>query len=83
MFTLKRLLGFLFNPDTYIWVNVLLIKETPKAILVMFDGKKGWLPKAWILAVKRNKANLRHCEPSKGEAISIKISEYNWAKKLW
>jgi len=92
VFALKRLLSFLFNPDTYIWVDVLLIKETPKAILIEFDGRKGWLPKAWILAVKRNKDNLSYRgQPSsslrarlwRGEAIFIKISEYNWAKKLW
>ena len=72
MFTLKRLLSFLFNGDTYIWVDVLLIKETPKAILVMFDGRKAWLPKAWILVVKE----------STGKQIKIKISEYHWARKF-
>jgi len=61
---------------TYIWVDVFLLKETPKAILIMFDGRRIWLPKAWIVRIKRN----RHCEQS--EAISIKISEYHWAKKF-
>ena len=68
------------HPRSYLWVDVILFKETPKAILIMFDGKKEWLPKAWILRIKRSKSKPGHCERS--EAISIKISEYHWAKKL-
>ncbi len=64
----------------YIWIDVILIKETPKAILVMFNKQKNWFPKAWIAKIKRKKPNCRHCERS--EAISIKISEYYWSKKF-
>ena len=69
-----NLLKFVLYLQTYIWVDVFLIKETPKAILVVFDGKEIWLPKAWVIRVKRSKAS---------RAISIKISEYNWAKKAY
>lgn len=44
----------LLYPKTYFWIDVLLIKETKKAILIMFDGRKEWLPKAWIVRIKHN-----------------------------
>ena len=66
----------LLNPKTYLWINAILIKETPKAILIEFGGRKTWLPKTWIVKIKPN----RHCERS--EAISIKISEHYWVGKL-
>jgi len=55
------------------WVEVLLIKETRKAILIMFDDKEVWLPKAWIVRIKA-------CKHSK--TLKIKISEYHWTKKF-
>ncbi len=70
---LKHLLSPLFEFYSYIWVDVLLVKETPKAILVEFDGRKNWLPKAWILRMKKDKNN---------NAIKIKISQCHWAKKF-
>ena len=73
----KTLLIGLLNPKTYIWIDALLINETKKAILIMFDGKKIWLPKTWIVKINRK----RHCEEQSDEAISIKISEYLWAQK--
>jgi len=69
----------LLYPETYFWIDVLLIKETKKAILVIFDGKKIWLPKVWILKIKRN----RHCEEQNDKTISIKISEYHWATAIY
>jgi len=80
MFNLKHWLNLAANPQDYLWIEAILIKETKKAILIEFDGRKIWLPKAWILRIKRN--NLRHYEPRRGEAISIKIkiSQYHWAK---
>jgi len=60
----------------YVWVNVLLIRETRKAILIEFDSRRAWLPKVWILRIKRG----CHCERS--ETISIKIAIYLWAKKF-
>jgi len=80
MFNLKHWLNLATNPQEYIWIEAILIKETPKAILIMFDSQKIWLPQAWILRIKRSKH--RHCEPRRGEAISIKISQYHWAKKF-
>lgn len=72
MFNIKSLLGTPYGFYDYIWLDVLFIKETQKAILIMFDGKKNWLPKAWILKIKRDK---------NGYTAGIKLSQYNWAKK--
>lgn len=69
----KTLLIDLLNPKTYIWIDVLLIKETAKAILIEFDGRKAWIPKAWIVGIKRNRDS---------RAIKIKISERQWAIKF-
>ncbi len=69
----KRILIDLLNPKIYFWVGVLLIKETKKAILIEFDGRKAWLPKAWIVRIKHN---LRI------DTVKIKISEYYWSKKF-
>ena len=63
----------LLNPKTYLWIDVLLIKETKRAILIEFDDRKIWLPKTWIVRMTRN----RH-----SNAIFIKISEHHWAVKL-
>lgn len=72
MFSPRYLMNLAIGLHIYIWIDVLLIKETPKAMLIMFDGTKIWLPKAWIVRIKRD----RH-----RKTISIKISEYHWAKK--
>ena len=78
MFSIWQLLRLPYAYHKYIWVEVLLIKETPRAILIEFDDQKAWLPKAWIIKIGK----YRHCEPRGGEAISIKISLYNWTKKF-
>ena len=74
------LLKNVMYPQNYIWVEVTFIRETRKAILIKFDNRTAWLPKAWILGYKRT----RHCEPRRGEAIfiKIKVAEYHWAKKF-
>ena len=68
---------YLLNPPIglheYIWMDVTLIKDTKKAILVMFDNRREWLPKAWIWGVKQNKNK---------NIVKIKISRYHWAKKF-
>jgi hypothetical protein len=69
-FRLKNLI----YPKTCFWINAFLLKETRKAILIMFDGNKVWLPKAWILRIRRIKDN---------NAIRIKISEYYWIMKFF
>jgi hypothetical protein len=70
-------------PKTYIWVDVAYIAETQKAILIAFDGRIAWLPKAWICRVKRgNHDRVIARRPKADEAISIKISDGNWAKKF-
>ena len=68
--TLKKLL---FSKN-YFWIDVILIKETKKAVLIEFDGRKIWLPKAWIVKIKRNKDN---------HVVKVKISQYHWEKKFW
>ena len=73
MFNLKHLLNAPLGFYTYIRQDVLLIKETPKAVLIMFGDQKAWLPKAWILKIERNEND---------RIISIKISQYYWAKKF-
>ena len=56
MFNLKSWLNLATNPQDYIWVDATLIKETPNAILIEFDGKEIWLPKAWIKVIARSEA---------------------------
>jgi len=80
-YTLWKLLDALF--ERHIWMDVELIAETRKAILVRFDGRKEWFPKAWIVVIKRKSPVIARA-PKAPEAIpiSIKISESHWAKKF-
>lgn len=83
MIRIRNLIRFILEPRIYLWVDVILVRETQKAILIIFDGRKVWIPKAWIYRIKRTK--VRHViasPPKAGEAISIKISDYHWAKKF-
>jgi len=57
---------------SYFWVEVELMKKTRKAVLVKFDGRRAWMPKIWILRMKR----------TGGGVARIKVSEYDWAKKF-
>ncbi len=70
----KIFLISILNPRSYIWVKVVIIKETPKAILIMFDGRKEWFPKVWILRIKRS---------YNSHAIRIKMSQYHWEKNFY
>lgn len=72
MIRMWSLIIFVLKPRRYLWVDVDLVRETPKAILIIFDGRKAWIPKAWIARIKRNI----------DVSIKIKISEYRWAKKF-
>ena len=72
MYSLKQLAGY-YGYSEYIWVDVLLIAETQKAILIMFDGKKSWFPKAWLKRIKCKKDS---------QIVSIKISLYYWERKF-
>jgi len=93
MFNLKFWLNLATNSQEYIWIEAILIKETPKAILINFDGQNIWLSKAWILRIKRTLQKnvvaqfIGQKTPSlpdakHPEAISIKISQYHWTKKF-
>ncbi len=73
MFGMMALIRAAICPKMYLWVDVLLIKETKKAVLIEFDGKKEWFPKAWGTKIKRNKDN---------NTIKIKICEYYWARRF-
>jgi len=73
-FNLKSIPSRLYGLYDYIWIDCTLIRETQKAILIDFDDKKIWLPKVWIVKIKRDKS---------GYITSIRISQYNWAKKAY
>ncbi|MCQ9207987.1 MAG: hypothetical protein NG712_01215 [Omnitrophica bacterium] len=73
MFNLKYWLNLAIRPQAYIWIEATLIKETPKAILIMFDDKKIWLSKTRILRIKRKQRK---------HIVSIKISLWHWTEKL-
>lgn len=73
MIRIKALIRLVLEPNRYIWMDVVLVKETTRAILIIFDGRKVWIPKAWIAHLKRT-----------GErSIKIKIASYCWAKNLY
>lgn len=72
MIRMWSLVRFVLEPRTYLWVDVDLVRETPKAILIIFDGRKAWIPKVWIARI----------EQTGGVSIKIKISECYWANKF-
>lgn len=72
MIRMWSLVRVVLEPGAYLWVNVDLVRETPKAILIIFDGQEAWIPKAWIARIKQ----------MGGRSIKIKISDYYWAKKF-
>ena len=69
----KTIITDLLNPKTYIWIDALLTRETKKAVLIEFDGRKIWLPKAWIVRIKCYRTN---------NTAKIKISERYWTIKF-
>ncbi len=69
MIKIRSLIRFVLETRTYLWVDANLVRETPRAILIIFDGQKAWIPKTWIARLKRNENN----------SIKIKISNYRWA----
>ncbi len=67
-------IGRIITPNIeYIWAEVTLPKETTKAILVTFDGRKRWLPRSWIRRIKQTKRT---------GIISIKIEIHRWCSKF-
>ncbi len=63
MIRIRALMKAILEPNRYIWMDIILIRETPRAILIIFDGKKAWIPKAEICNIKHKKD---YCEPAKG-----------------
>ena len=72
MISIRNLIRFTLENKSYVWIDVILVKETPEAILIIFDGRKAWIPKVWIARLKRNG----------DRSIKIKISDYYWGKKF-
>jgi len=68
----SALVRCMLEPKKHLWIDVFWIRETPKAVLVIFDGRKAWIPKVWIVRTKRGR----------GRSIRIKISDYHWANKV-
>ena len=63
------IVGFLLAPDS---ILTRLVRETRRTVLVRFDERWVWIPKAWILRRRR----------TGGGEMRIKVSEYDWAKKF-
>lgn len=83
MITTRFVIESMLKPKKHLWIDVFRVKETSKAILVIFDGRKIWLPKSWISRIRRKICHYVIAGPTEtGEAISIKILDYHWAKKL-
>ena len=72
MIRIRALVRNMLEPKKHLWIDVFWVRETPKAILIIFDGRKAWIPKAWIVRLKRHGDGF----------IKIKISDYHWAKKF-
>jgi hypothetical protein len=70
VFSLAYWLKWAINPPEYVWIKAILLKETRKAILISFDDRQIWLPRAWIKGIK-----------GYSSGISIKISLWHWGKK--
>jgi hypothetical protein len=68
MISIRNVIRFAMETSSYLWINAILVNETPKAILIIFDGRKAWIPKAWILQAKKGRDKF----------IKIKISDYHW-----
>jgi len=97
MISMRNLIKFALENRSHVWIDVILVKETPKVILIIFDDRKVWIPKAWLCRIKRNKSFYAIASSSKagearllgidslavGQAISIQLSEYHWVKKIW
>jgi len=75
VFNLKSMLSCPYGYYDYVWIDCALIRKTRKAILIEFDDRKAWLPKAWIVRAQCSRTSKNPV------AISIRISLYNWAKK--
>jgi len=83
MIRISSLMRHVLYSRIYIWVDVVYIIETQKAVLIAFDGQKAWIPKTWLCRIKRKNGHCVIASPPKaGEVISVKISDYHWAKKF-
>jgi hypothetical protein len=42
----------LINPERYIWAQIRILHETDKAILIIYNGIKIWIPKSRIFGIR-------------------------------
>ena len=95
MIPIWKMIRSIYHLTTYIWVTVTIITETPKAVLINHNNRTVWLPKAWIVSTKPGHLPLRVRKAAdlsaeakhdkylaKAETISIKITEYHWARRF-
>lgn len=66
------LIRHILEPKKHLWIDVFWVRETPKAILIIFNGRKAWIPKSWIARIKQNG----------DRSIKMKSLDYYWAKKF-
>jgi len=57
MFNIYRIFNTPYGYYKYIWIDCTIIKETQKAILIMFDDRKIWLPKAWVVKIRNRRSS--------------------------
>ena len=55
MISSRWLLNLAVGRKNYIWVNITVIRKSQKAALIMFDKRKVWLPRSWIVRIKRDR----------------------------
>ncbi len=96
MISMRHLIRSILEPKRYLWIDAILVKKTPKAILIVFDGHKTWIPKAWLRRIKHTKGNrviaslpglgktrfLDFYSLADGHKISIQLSEYHWVRNI-
>lgn len=89
MIRARTVIRRILEPERYLWMDVILVEETPRAILIIFDGRKAWIPKSWLRRIKRNKslyvigARLLAIDSLLArQIISIQLSEYHWVMKI-
>lgn len=89
MIRIRALIRRILLPTRYLSISVILVRETPRAILIVFDGQKAWIPKSWLRRIKHNKglyiigSDLLAIDSlAVGQKISIQLSEYHWVTKI-
>ena len=83
MIPLWRMIRSIYHEESYIWVDVSIIAETPKAVLISHNNRTVWLPKAWIMETSTLSPLRGERDRVRGnETSAIRISEYHWVRKF-